>query len=180
MNNMAAGFIGFGLGAAIGGAIGYFVTKNKLEADVDAKVCDRVTEAVRNLKKNDPKPEEKAEEPKKQLHRKEFGLKEAYNKMIGDQGYSDHSEIASGDVRQIDDLEFGEDVDDTRSLYYNAEHHILLDEDCEPITDPSVYVGNFDLAGYFDGGDHDSVYFRNEKLDTDYEILLTMKGPDED
>lgn len=187
MNKIVSHSMAVAVGGCIGAALGYFITKSRLEASVDAQVRERVGDVIKSIgekeqKDEDKKPEEtKKKEPAapKAHHKNEIGLKEAYDKMIAEKGYSEKSG-SEDDVMRISEEEYGVSELDVRTLYYNAEHHILLDEDGEPVDRKEMYVGSFDLEEYFDSGDNDSVYFRNEKLDTDYEILLTMKGPDED
>lgn len=57
------------------------------------------------------------------------------------------------------------------TLKYYAKHHVLLDEEEEPIDDVEGYVGWRALNRFGDeSGNPDVVYVRNRRLETDFEV----------
>lgn len=185
MNSFVSHSLATVVGAGIGAAIGYFIAKSKYENDVEVQVRERVGNVVRMMndakteKKETEKEEVSHEEPKekKSPKREEIGLKEAYNKMIKSEKYSKDE---PSDLYRIDDTTFADDDRDCFSLFYNPDLDVLLNDDGEEVEVRQIYVGDFDLMEYFEDDDNDSLYFRDDKLGRDYEILRTMKGPDED
>lgn len=196
MNKVAIGVTTFVIGLGVGAAGGYFIAKGRMEYEIGQGVRERLGEALREMqnKKEETPKEDISEEGQKEPtpikhHREEIGLKEAYNKMVKNEGYSNEEPESTG-IFKIDEIEFGESRPDsngdvleldTMTLFYNPEMDILLSDEGEEVERPDIYVGDFNLREFFESEDDtDAVYFRDPDRGRDYEILLTAKGPGED
>ena len=109
----------------------------------------------------------------------------SYSETLASQGYTDYANAKDGIVNttkpaeEVDDMErpyvisyeeFGElDGYNIVSLMYFNDN-VLTDSQYEPIEDADSIVG-LDFLEHFGDEDEDSVFVRNDKRKTDYEIL---------
>ena len=121
-------------------------------------------------------------EPEKETFTKDKPeIKQVYEKLVKD--YSSISKQKNQEVKDskvdvssivISPEDFGENEDyDQVSLYY-TEDSVLIDDNNEKIENPEDLVGN-DYASHFGDFEDDSIYFRNDKYKTYYEVLRSLK-----
>lgn len=197
--NKAIGFVIFAAGAAVGSAVTWYYTKKKY-AQIAREEIESVKEVFAknanahsetDISQDD---DEKSSQEKAEMAREKPSVAE-YAKKLSKEGYTKYStseimvdddeEEESDDPGQepgkyfgdpdakpyvIPPEEFGEKDDyDRISLSYYSDH-ILADEDDQLLEDVDDVVG-FDSLTHFGEYEDDSVYVRNDRLKTDYEIL---------
>lgn len=194
--NKAIGFVIFVAGAAIGSGVTWYFTKNKYESIIRDEIesVKEVFEKNSNTHSEDdifPDGNVKNSQEKAKMAREKPSVAE-YAKKLNKEGYTKYSisEIMD-DEKETDDPglehgkyfgdpdskpyvilpeEFGEKDDyDRISLSYYSDH-ILADEDDQLLEDVEDVVG-FESLTHFGEYEDDSVYVRNDRLKTDYEIL---------
>ena len=163
----------FALGAAAGSVVAWRLLKEKYERLAQEEI-DSVKETF-SRRKQDDIPEE---DVKKEVTVEEKGK---YDNVLKREGYVNYSEISSkkgGDNPMehkkpyvISPDAFGEYEDDyeTESLTYYSDG-ILADESDDVIENVDDLIGTESLD-HFGEYEEDSVFVRNERLKTDYEIL---------
>ena len=174
----------FAAGAAIGSAVTWKLLKTKYEQLVEAEIED-MKEYYSRKEPKEPKKDEDIEiwtdiddeEDDIKPTPKTPSVRE-YAEKLQEQGYTNYSDMEK--QREADDVakpyvippdEFGEKDDyETYSLTLYADE-ILTDEQDMPIEDVDNVVGCESLT-HFGEYEDDSVFVRNDKYKTDYEILL--------
>lgn len=170
----------FVLGAAVGSVVTWKIVKTKYEQIIQEEI-DSMKEYYSNRYKK-LSEQEATDEVEDQVEGQtsindEY---EEYTSTLTDQGYTNYSNIneSKGGLKPMKDRpyvispdEFGEKDDyETTSLFYYADR-VLAYTTGEPIHDVDAIVGRESLDS-FGEYEPDSVYVRNDKLKTDYEILL--------
>lgn len=167
---------GFVWGVFVGSLFTYFSVKDRF-ADISQKEIDEI-KAFYKEKEDSSAPEEKKETEKENALKKD---KKDYVEFVKKTGYTNYSDISSesNDIQVIKPDEYGENPDfDTVSLVHYADG-VLTDDRGEiiPIDEYIDMVGNY--AEHFGEYEEDSVYIRNNKRQTDYEILADIKTYEE-
>lgn len=179
----------FVVGAAVGSLATWLYMKNKVEL-LQAELNDLEEYYVRcdEYDSEEEAPEdEEGEEPHDEtvngLHVKPNIME--YAKRVQDQGYVDYSgnPKSAAKPKEVDDVErpyvispeeFGEIGYSTMSLtYYND--GVLTDEDGDIIEDVDDIVGR-DSLDTFGDYEEDSVFVRDDRKKTDYEILADERN----
>lgn len=167
----------FALGAAAGALVAWKVLDERYKRIMDEEV-ESFRAAISNKEKNEAdKPETEEVEP-------EFtgDDRKNYATTLANCGYTSYSDAKDGlkdvdgtdDIHVITPIEFAENEDyDTHTLTYYSDG-VLTDEQDNPVDDIDEVVGLESLE-IFGMCDTDSVYVRNDRLKTDYEILLDMR-----
>ena len=175
--------LSFVAGAAIGSVATWYVVKTKYEQIAEeeiAAVKERFT-IPKDLPAED-KTEDEKEEPVLNRVQAKPSLMD-YANAIRDQRYAEDPKTEVEEESPLDrnpvpyvvsPEEFGE-IDDyeTISLTYYADQ-VLTDDDDNVIHDVEDCVG-FDSLSHFGEYEDDAVYVRNERLKTDFEILLDQR-----
>lgn len=172
----------FSIGAALGSVVTLKVVKNKYERIANEEIksmkgyFDKKYNKYNVDDKDEPNP--KTEEA---IDSVDF---DEYESTLTDLGYTSHEETEEqkGGMKSMNDKpndkpyviepdEFG-DIDEyeTVSLTYYADK-VLADEDNLVIHDVEEFVG-YESLEHFGEYEEDSVFVRNDKHKTDYEILL--------
>lgn len=183
MNNKIAGFLMFAAGVAIGSLTTWKLVKTKYE-----RIADEEIESIKEVySKKELAIKENAVTQKEHETVDEkpsiYEMKE-YLKQIKENGYSkeenDEENKEEGDPDMNDSPyvispeEYGNLDDHTCiSLSYYADGVLADDWDTE-IIDPDEEVGP-DIASHFGEYEEDTVFVRNEKLKTDYEICRDLR-----
>lgn len=178
MNCTLSSIIAFSVGAAVGAVVATKLLKSKYE-----KIAQEEIEAVREVYFKDY--EEKCEQKSVEDNSKENSndLREEMLRnceaIIESQGYAgEKEEMSMIKPYVIEPVEFGElHGYDTVTLTYYADG-VLTDDMDEPIEDVDGMVGK-DSLNHFGEYEDDSVYVRNEKDQTDYEILYDSRNYDD-
>lgn len=179
-------FLFFAAGAAIGSVVTWKFIKTKYERIAQEEI-DSVKAAYR------PQREEEEDETTEDTIENGYVPTEVdlntYADTLHSQGYTDYANVKNGivttkPIEEVDDVErpyviepneFGE-LDGYKTislLYFNDE--VLTDEQYEPIEDADEAVGLESLET-FGRYEPDSVFVRNDKRKTDYEILLDSRN----
>lgn len=170
----------FGVGAAIGSVVTWKLVKTKYEqiANEEIESVKKVYSYKMMAEEQVKKPEVKVQnvvelEPKVNQDRID------YSKLTVDLGYTNDIKEGGKDVRErpyvIAPEEFGE-IDDyeTISLTYYADK-VLTDDMDNKIEDVEGLVGEDSLT-HFGEYEDDSVFVRNDRYKSDYEILLDIRN----
>lgn len=174
MNYTLSKVIVFTVGAAIGSAVTYKIMKDRYEQLV-REDRDSIREYYERKYSVD-KEEVSEEEPEPDATQVAI---EEYAAEIIKNGYANYSNVVTkeDDVEKpyvITPDEFGElHGYQIRSLIYFADK-VLTDDDYELIEDVDGIVGR-DSLNQFGVYEEDSVFVRNDRLESDYEILLDSR-----
>lgn len=163
-------FIFFAAGAAVGSAVAWKFLKTKYEQIAQ----DEINEMKAYYSK---KTEAEVENVKAEAE-KEVDIRSHYKDALERLGYTDYTGAPETKEEEnvkkpyvISPDEFGEkDNYETYTLYL-YEDKILTDEQDIPIEDVDNTVG-YESLTHFGQYEEDSVFVRNDRLKTDYEILL--------
>ena len=180
----------FAIGAAIGSAATWYISKKRYEQaiqeEIDSvkqafnykKTVDEMADGFRKgFKEGIEKFEEKMKNENNEIKEKIDVVE--YAKRLNQESYTDYSSKSEEKDEDfapvvIPPEEFGEYLDyDKISLTYYADH-VLVDENDELIEDVEGCVG-FDSLNHFGEYEDDSVFVRNDRLKTYYEILLDLR-----
>lgn len=174
MKNKLCYIFAFAAGAAIGSAVTWKFLKTKYE-----KIAQEEIDSVKEVFSKREEPVEKediSEEPEKEVEEKsELPSIEYYKELVRNRyGKELEEKKEVKDVSKpyvIPPDEFGDLLEyDTISLTYYADK-VLTDDMDEPIEDVDDVVG-VDSLNCFGEWEDDSVFVRNDKYKTYYEILL--------
>lgn len=159
------------IGAAAGSAITWFALKKKYE-DAANKEIEEVR-AYYSQKADSV--QEKLEEIEKitQTEKKEYSdILEDYSGTINERK-EDSGDMAVAEPYIIDQDEYGEieEYDTETLIYYND--GVLTDTNNIPIDDVDAVVGLASLE-CIDESENDTLYVRNDRLKTDYEICYNL------
>lgn len=165
----------FAIGAAVGSlaTLKYAEEKYKRIADEEIESVKEVYGRVRINEEDENKETEEFSEEDKQSHRD-------FVKNLGYTNYSNNTEKEEEPVMEdrpyiISPEEFGElDGYETNSLNYYTDG-VLADDDDNIIEDVDELVGG-DFADHFGEYEDDSVFVRNDRLKSDYEILMDYRS----
>jgi hypothetical protein len=151
IKTIAAFFTGFAVGVVV--AEKYFAKNYE-------RLVETEIESVKEVYRN----KEKALE--KKYDRKE------YMQIVEDSGYSEDAYENVERPYVIKPEEFGENDDYNQvSLTYYIGNGVVTDENDEPLENVEDTIGS-DYVQHFGEYEEDSVYVRNDRRRTDYEILL--------
>lgn len=160
MKNTIIKVVIFTVGAAVGSAATWKYFKTKYE-----RIAQEEIESIKEVysqKNQDDTAEDVSE----------------YNDILDNEGYTKSNEKKEDENMDkpyvISPEEFGEIEDyETYSLTYYADG-VLTDEGDEPIEDIESMVGE-DSLNHFGEYEDDSVFVRNDRTMTDYEILRDIR-----
>ena len=166
----------FVAGAAIGSAITWKIMKDRYEQIVreDKESMREYYERKYSVDKNEAS-EDETEPDDDQV------AIEDYEATLDRFGYTNYSNMENKEVDNVDRPyvippgEFGElHGYQERSLIYFKDK-VLTDDDYELVEDVDDIVG-LDSLNHFGEYEDDSVFVRNDRLETDYEILLDSRN----
>ena len=172
-------FLVFAAGAVFGSLVTWKLTKDKY-ARIAQEEIDSVKEVfARREREEIASNEQSADEEDEEDTEPSQDEINNYKKIIAEQGYTTIKEDEAVGTRPyvIPPEDFGDDPDyKTVSLTYYADK-VLTDEDNHVINPGRIddLIGEDSLT-HFGEYEEDSVFVRNEKRKTDYEILLDMSN----
>lgn len=166
-------FLAFTVGAAIGSAVTWKLTKTKYE-----RIAQEEVETMREyyLNKNkevkcDAESEESSEEVKEETEEAERRI---YRNITRVYKSDEDKEYEKGPyVIRPEEFDTLDDYD-IESLTYWADE-VLTDDNDEVIEDIEALVG-YESLTHFGEYEDDSVFVRNERYKTDYEILIDTRN----
>jgi hypothetical protein len=173
----------FSLGAAAGAFVAWRIVKTKYEQIAQEEI-DSVREMYRSRLQDEEEPEQVEDEvtPTNKGDFSEMPDVKDYLKILQQTQYTEDINYQKVEEEQmsmrpyvISPEDFGEHDDyETISLTYYADG-TLTDSTDEPIEDVEYVVGEDSLT-HFGEYEDDSVFVRNDRLRTDYEILLDTRN----
>lgn len=180
----------FAAGILTGSLCTWYSTKKYYEKIANDEIESMKEWLARRVEEQDEKAEEQSSEPAENPTSPSMkpNLME-YAAMVKDLGYTDYSrrteepEKEAKEDEEVDDMdrphviepeEFGECDYEEVSLTYYADG-VLTDEQDNPIEDVDGMVGE-DYAEHFGEYEDDSVFVRNDRLQTDFEILADQRN----
>ena len=189
MNKMSTNMFIFAVGAAIGSAVAWLYAKKYYERIANEEIESMKEWVARRVKDQD---EEKEEEPEPSIQSPYTPSTKPdlmdYAAKVKDLGYVDYSRRTEekeemDSEEEVDDTDdyiyvikpeiFGEEDYEEVSLTYYADG-VLTDEQDNLIEDVASMVGA-DYASHFGEYEDDSVFIRNDRLRTDFEILADQR-----
>lgn len=189
MNKMSTNMFIFAVGAAIGSAVAWLYAKKYYERIANEEIESMKEWLARRVEEQDKEKEEESESPA-QNHTTPSIKPDLmdYAAKVKDLGYVDYSRRTEekeemDSEEEVDDTDdyiyvikpeiFGEEDYEEVSLTYYADG-VLTDEQDNPIEDVAGMVGA-DYASHFGEYEDDSVFIRNDRLRTDFEILADQR-----
>lgn len=183
MKDLLTSAVIFTVGAIIGSAVTYKLLKTKYEHIAQEEI-DSVKEVFARIHSESTDEDEETEEAETVLSenaKEKHSIKE-YAAMIKDSGYVNYSDSNTNkkedpNVKKpyvISPDEYGEEDYAVVSLCYYADG-VLADDWDKVIEDVENTVGE-DFANHFGEYEDDSVFVRNDELETDYEILRDTRN----
>ena len=180
MNNKVINTISFLAGAAIGAFATWKIIKTKYERIAQEEI-DSVKEEFSKKKVALDNEVQKAHIFSKEVNGEE-AQKIEYNKIIEETNYNHSEENEPVKKKTVDEHPHiyvippesaGENDYEISSLTYYADD-VLVDETDEIVDDINYLVGKDSLT-HFGEYEDDSVWVRNEELQTDFEILRDLR-----
>lgn len=189
MNKMSTNMFIFAVGAAIGSVVAWLYAKKYYERIANEEIESMKEWLARRVEEQDKEKEEESESPA-QNHTTPSIKPDLmdYAAKVKDLGYVDYSRRTEekeemDSEEEVDDTDdyiyvikpeiFGEEDYEEVSLTYYADG-VLTDEQDNPIEDVAGMVGA-DYASHFGEYEDDSVFIRNDRLRTDFEILADQR-----
>lgn len=180
----------FAAGILTGSLCTWYSTKKYYEKIANDEIESMKEWLARRVEEQDEKTEEQSSEPAEKPTSPSMkpNLME-YAAMVKDLGYTDYSHRAeepekeAKEDEEVDEMdrpyviepeEFGECDYEEVSLTHYADG-VLTDEQDNPIEDVDGMVGE-DYAEHFGEYEDDSVFVRNDRLQTDFEILADQRN----
>lgn len=189
MNKMSTNMFIFAVGAAIGSAVAWLYAKKHYERIANEEIESMKEWLARRVEEQDKEKEEEPETPMENPTTPSIKPDlMTYASKVADLGYTDYSRRTekkeeTDDEEEVDDTDdyiyvikpeiFGEEDYEEVSLTYYADG-VLTDEQDNPIEDVAGMVGA-DYASHFGEYEDDSVFIRNDRLRTDFEILADQR-----
>lgn len=180
----------FAAGILTGSLCTWYSTKKYYEKIANDEIESMKEWLARRVEEQDEKAEEQSSEPAEKPTSPSMkpNLME-YAAMVKDLGYTDYSrrteepEKEAKEDEEVDEMdrpyviepeEFGECDYEEVSLTHYADG-VLTDEQDNPIEDVDSMVGE-DYAEHFGEYEDDSVFVRNDRMQTDFEILADQRN----
>lgn len=180
----------FAAGVLTGSLCTWYSTKKYYEKIANDEIESMKEWLARRVEEQDEKAEEQSSEPAEKSTSPSMkpNLME-YAAMVKDLGYTDYSrrteepEKEAKEDEEVDEMdrpyviepeEFGECDYEEVSLTHYADG-VLTDEQDNPIEDVDSMVGE-DYAEHFGEYEDDSVFVRNDRMQTDFEILADQRN----
>lgn len=180
MRNLLTSAVIFTVGAVIGSAVTYKLLETKYKRIAQEEI-DSVKEVFFGMHSESINQKETEDEQPKVANEKP-NIKD-YTTVVKDSGYINYSDSnnvkkeeinVKGAPRVIPPDEFGEEDYAVVSLSYYADG-VLADDWDKVIKDVANTVGE-DFMNHFGEYEDDSVFVRNDDLETDYEILRDTRN----
>lgn len=192
MNNTLSKVIIFTAGAAIGSVVTWKIVKTKYEKIAQEEIdsvketfgrrYDELSLVVDGIQEQVSTDSEDVEDEFEETFPEEEV--KTYRSLVSDSHYTNESDIYEDDEEEVDEDmdkpfiippdEFGEkDGYDTVSLTYYSDG--VLTDDCDDVIEDVDGLVGEDFAEHFGEYEDDSVFVRNDYMQTDYEILKDFR-----
>lgn len=189
MNGKLSNVFAFAVGALIGSAVTWKLVKTKYERIAHEEI-NSVKEVFSNKKKEPVEDvvEEIEEtpvdnEPVESESNAISEMKHAYNSVVGKLGYNHYSKEGGSTMTDkphiISPDEFDENGYKIKTMFLYADD-VLTNDDDKPIKEKDaeklVGMDALTIRSHFGEYEDDSVFVRNDKLKTDFEILKDLRN----
>ena len=187
MNTTMSNAVAFTIGVATGASVTYILIKKHFKKIADDEI-DTMREYFQNKRaeKTDALEEEPDEAEVKEArdeHQEDKPNIREYASLIKKENYTNYSDATADKKKEVDDVEkpyvitpeeFGELDYSTISLTYYSDGVLTYESD-ELVEDVDDIVGA-DFAEHFGEYEDDSVFIRNDRMKTDFEILADKRN----
>ena len=177
MNTTMSNAVAFTIGVATGASITYILVKKHFK-----KIADDEIDTMREYFQNKRAEEAEVKEARDEHQEDKPNIRE-YASLIKKENYTNYSDTTADKKKEVDDVEkpyvitpeeFGELDYSTISLTYYSDGVLTYESD-ELVEDVDDIVGA-DFAEHFGEYEDDSVFIRNDRMKTDFEILVDKRN----
>ena len=187
MNTRLSNTLAFTVGVAAGASVTYILIKKHFKKIADDEI-DTMREYFQNKRTEEAnvleeEPDEaEVKEARDERQEDKPNIRE-YASLIKKENYTNYSDTATDKKKEVDDVEkpyvitpeeFGELDYSTISLTYYSDDVLTYESD-ELVEDVDDIVGA-DFAEHFGEYEDDSVFIRNDRMKTDFEILVDKRN----
>ena len=187
MNTTMSNAVAFTIGVATGASITYILIKKHFKKIADDEI-DTMREYFQNKRAEEANAlEEESDEAEvkeaRDEHQEDKPNIREYASLIKKENYTNYSDTVADKKKEVDDVEkpyvitpeeFGELDYSTISLTYYSDGVLTYESD-ELVEDVDDIVGA-DFAEHFGEYEDDSVFIRNDRMKTDFEILVDKRN----
>ena len=187
MNTTMSNAVAFTIGVATGASITYILIKKHFKKIADDEI-DTMREYFQNKRAEEAnaleeEPDEADVKEARDEHQEDKPNIREYASLIKKENYTNYSDSTADKKKEVDDVEkpyvitpeeFGELDYSTISLTYYSDGVLTYESD-ELVEDVDDIVGA-DFAEHFGEYEDDSVFIRNDRMKTDFEILVDKRN----
>ena len=187
MNTTMSNAVAFTIGVATGASVTYILIKNHFKKIADDEI-DTMREYFQNKRAEEAnaleeEPDEAEVKEARDEHQEDKPNIREYASLIKKENYTNYSDTTADKKKEVDDVEkpyvitpeeFGELDYSTISLTYYSDGVLTYESD-ELVEDVDDIVGA-DFAEHFGEYEDDSVFIRNDRMKTDFEILVDKRN----
>ena len=187
MNTTMSNAVAFTIGVATGASITYILIKKHFKKIADDEI-DTMREYFQNKRAEEAnaleeEPDEADVKEARDEHQEDKPNLREYASLIKKENYTNYSDSTADKKKEVDDVEkpyvitpeeFGELDYSTISLTYYSDGVLTYESD-ELVEDVDDIVGA-DFAEHFGEYEDDSVFIRNDRMKTDFEILVDKRN----
>ena len=187
MNTTMSNAVAFAIGVATGASITYILVKKHFKKIADDEI-DTMREYFQNKRAEgtdtlEEEPDEAEVKEARDEHQEDKPNIREYASLIKKENYTNYSDTTADKKKEVDDVEkpyvitpeeFGELDYSTISLTYYSDGVLTYESD-ELVEDVDDIVGA-DFAEHFGEYEDDSVFIRNDRMKTDFEILVDKRN----
>ena len=187
MNTTMSNAVAFTIGVATGASITYILVKKHFKKIADDEI-DTMREYFQNKRAEEAdaleeEPDEAEVKEARDEHQEDKPNIREYASLIKKENYTNYSDTTADKKKEVDDVEkpyvitpeeFGELDYSTISLTYYSDGVLTYESD-ELVEDVDDIVGA-DFAEHFGEYEDDSVFIRNDRMKTDFEILVDKRN----
>ena len=187
MNTTMSNAVAFTIGVATGASVTYILIKKHFKKIADDEI-DTMREYFQNKRAKEANAlEEESDEAEvkeaRDEHQEDKPNIREYASLIKKENYTNYSDTTADKKKEVDDVEkpyvitpeeFGELDYSTISLTYYSDDVLTYESD-ELVEDVDDIVGA-DFAEHFGEYEDDSVFIRNDRMKTDFEILVDKRN----
>lgn len=187
MNTTMSNAVAFTIGVATGASVTYILIKKHFKKIADDEI-DTMREYFQNKRAEEAnaleeEPDEADVKEARDEHQEDKPNIREYASLIKKENYTNYSDTVADKKKEVDDVEkpyvitpeeFGELDYSTISLTYYSDGVLTYESD-ELVEDVDDIVGA-DFAEHFGEYEDDSVFIRNDRMKTDFEILVDKRN----
>lgn len=187
MNTTMSNAVAFTIGVATGASVTYILIKKHFKKIADDEI-DTMREYFQNKRAEEAnaleeEPDEAEVKEARDEHQEDKPNIREYASLIKKENYTNYSDTTADKKKEVDDVEkpyvitpeeFGELDYSTISLTYYSDGVLTYESD-ELVEDVDDIVGA-DFAEHFGEYEDDSVFIRNDRMKTDFEILVDKRN----